>query len=242
MNMKSIGIMQPYFMPYIGYFQLIEAVDEFIIYDNIQYTKKGWINRNRILVNGTDKYITLPLKKDSDFLDVRERCLADSFEPQKMLRQIETAYHKAPYFRQTFELLEPIIRYSNRNLFEYIYHSVVSVCNYLGIDTPIVISFHLSYDNDLKAQEKVLAICKERKSDRYINAIGGMKLYHPEKFAKEKIELCFIQTMCREYSQMNCEFIPDLSIVDVCMFNSREKIQSMLKEYRIIKGGNELAV
>ena len=79
----KLAIMQPYFFPYIGYFQLIKSVDEFVIYDNIQYTKKGWINRNRILVNGTDYLISLPLKKDSDYLNVVDRQLAESWEKDR---------------------------------------------------------------------------------------------------------------------------------------------------------------
>ncbi len=75
----KLAIMQPYFFPYIGYFQLINTVDEFVVYDNIEFTKKGWINRNRILVNGKDEYITLPIKKDSDFLHVKDRFLAETW-------------------------------------------------------------------------------------------------------------------------------------------------------------------
>lgn len=240
--MKSLGIMQAYFMPYIGYFQLIDAVDEFVIYDNIQYTKKGWINRNRILVNGTDKYITLPLKKDSDFLDIRDRFLAETFDPKKLLCQIKTAYHKAPHFPETYALLETIIPYPERNLFQYIYFSVAKVCEYLGISTPIIISSHLKCDHTLKSQEKVIAICKERQCDRYINAIGGMQLYCGEDFAKENIELCFIETERTEYPQFQNEFLPSLSIIDVLMFNSIETIRAMLQKYRLRKGEAEDAV
>lgn len=240
--MKSIGIMQAYFMPYIGYFQLIEAVDEFIIYDNIQYTKKGWINRNRILVNGTDQYITLPLKKDSDFLDIRDRFLAETFDPGKLLRQIETAYHKAPYFPEVYALLETIISCPDRNLFQYIYHSVVNVCEYLGICTPIIISSHLKCDHTLKSQERVIAICKERQCGRYINAIGGMQLYHAEDFAKENMELCFIETEKIEYPQFQNDFLPSLSIIDVMMFNSKEEIRAMLQKFHLRKGESRNAV
>lgn len=240
--MKSIGIMQAYFMPYIGYFQLMEAVDEFIIYDNIQYTKKGWINRNRILVNGTDQYITLPLKKDSDFLDIRDRVLAESYEPRKLLRQIETAYRKAPYFPETYALLEKVISCPDRNLFRYIYHSMVNVCEYLGIRTPIVVSSQLNCDHTLKSQEKVIAICKERQCGRYINAAGGMQLYCARAFAGENIELYFIQTEKIVYPQFRNEFLPSLSVIDVMMFNSKEEIRAMLKKYHLIKGESLHAV
>src|ERR1700680_880113 len=96
------AIMQPYFFPYIGYFQLIDSVDLFIVYDNIKYTKKGWINRNRILLNGKDVTLSLPLKSDSDFLDIRDRELAADFNREKLVNQLSGAYRRAPYFRQVF--------------------------------------------------------------------------------------------------------------------------------------------
>lgn len=236
--MKSLGIMQPYFLPYIGYFQLIDSVDEFVIYDNIQYTKRGWINRNRILQNGKDSYITLPLKKDSDFLDVRERYLADNFDKKKMLRQIETAYHKAPHYTEVRDMLQDIVLFENNNLFEYIYHSVQKVCEYLEIRTPIVISSKLNYDNTLKAQEKVLAICKTQNANQYINAIGGRELYHKVDFEKENLDLRFIKTDLCQYQQFANEFVPALSIVDVLVFNSKESVQDMIKKYQLIEGKN----
>lgn len=234
--MKSVGIMQAYFMPYIGYFQLIHAVDEFVIYDNIQYTKKGWINRNRILQGNKDKYITLPLKKDSDFLDIRERVLADSFKREKMMKQIETTYHKAPYYPVISEWLRDIICYEEDNLFQYIFHSVKEVCQYLDITTPILISSQMKYDNNLKGQDKVIAICKERNCERYINAIGGMELYHSGAFAKEGMELRFIQTVLQEYPQFKNQFVPGLSIIDVLMFNSKEQVKQMLLNYHLLEG------
>ena len=85
----KVAIMQPYFLPYIGYLQLLNSVDKFILYDDIEYTKKGWINRNRI-VDG--EIITLPLKKDSDYLNVVERRLSDDWRKQKtkLLNKIES--------------------------------------------------------------------------------------------------------------------------------------------------------
>ncbi len=237
--MKRIGIMQAYFMPYIGYFQLMNAVDEFVVYDNIQYTKKGWINRNRILQGETDQYITLPLKKASDFLDIRDRCLAEVFDRTKLVRQIETAYHKAPYYSEVSEWLREVICCEENNLFSYIYNSITEVCRYLDIMTPIIISSQLSYDAALRGQDKVIAICKDRQCDVYINAVGGMDLYQCNVFQEEGMELCFIKPLLCEYRQYNNAFIPALSIIDVLMFNSKERVKQMLQEYELIKG-NEL--
>src|ERR1700749_4655397 len=113
--------MQPYLFPYIGYYQLINAVDEFVVYDNIEFTKKGWINRNRILVNGGDAYITLPLKKDSDYLHVCQRYLADTWpaERKKMLNRITESYRKSPFFELAFPVLEQCVMFDDHNLFNF---------------------------------------------------------------------------------------------------------------------------
>jgi hypothetical protein len=211
--------MQPYFMPYIGYFQLIAAVDQFIVYDNIKYTKKGWINRNRMLKNGKDVMFSLPLKSGSDSLDVCERELATDFNRDKLLNQFKGAYARAPYFEQTFPLLEQIVRYEDTNLFRYIHHSLVQCCRHLGIATDIRISSAIAINHQLKGQDKVLAICQASGADTYINAIGGVELYSTDAFKTLGIELKFIKSNPFEYAQFTNEFTPWLTIVDVLMFN-----------------------
>ena len=132
------AIMQPYFLPYIGYFQLLNAVDEFVIYDDVEFSKKGWINRNRILVNGKASYITLPLKKDSDYLDVKDRFLADIWqvEREKLLNKLREAYRKAPFFKTAYSLVEDSISFKENNLFKFILNSLNHVKDYLEIKTP----------------------------------------------------------------------------------------------------------
>src|SRR6266576_2749202 len=120
----KLGIMHPYFLPYIGYWQLLSAVDTFIVYDNVQYTKKGWINRNRFLLNGQDRLFTIPLKNDSDMLDVNRRCLAADFKRSKLSGQLEGAYRKAPYFRDAFPIIAEIINSEYENLFDYVSNSI----------------------------------------------------------------------------------------------------------------------
>lgn len=223
-------IMQPYFFPYIGYFQLMEAADEFVIYDNIQFSKKGWINRNRILVNGTDAYITLPLKKDSDFLDVKDRYLADDWpqERKKMLNRIAESYRKAPFFNQVFPVIEEALLYENRNLFDFILHSLQVTRRYLCITTPLVVSSSINIDHALKAEQKVMALCRARQADVYINPIGGVDLYSKLDFEQAGIELKFLKADNIHYPQFKNEFIPYLSIIDVMMFNSRDDIRQHL--------------
>lgn len=235
--MKTIGIMQPYFLPYLGYWQLINAVDEFVVYDNIQYTKKGWFNRNRILVGGSDWLFTLPLKKDSDFLDVNQRELSETseLEVEKILRVISNAYRRAPYFEQAYPVIESCFRCPDKNLFRYIFNSLQTVSAYLGIKDKFVVSSAVPIEHKvLKGQEKVLAICKSREADHYINALGGQELYDKDIFKAEGIDLNFIRMGDVKYEQFNNEFVPGLSIIDVMMFNDKETITQMLGEYELI--------
>jgi len=224
------GIMQPYFLPYIGYFQLIASVDVFILYDNIKYTKKGWINRNRFLLNGTDSMFSLPLRKDSDSLDIVQRELAADFDPNKLLNQFKGAYWKAPHFEQVFPLLERIACHQNVNLFGFIHHSIVQLCKFLEIKTQFKISSEVSIDPALKGQDRVLALCKSVGTNKYINTIGGIELYKKDDFRVLGIELQFIKARQFEYSQFDQPFVPWLSILDLLMFipldQVRERINS----------------
>jgi len=220
----KLGIMQPYFFPYIGYFQLIAAVDKFVIYDNIKYTKKGWINRNRMLRNGTDITFTLSLKKDADYLDVIQRELAPSFDREKLLNQLAGAYQKAPYFKLTFPMLQKIIRNEDNNLFRYILNSVIQISSHLGIQTEFVVSSKVDIDHNLKAQDKVLALCEALGASTYINPIGGAELYDQTDFADRGIDLKFIESLKFKYSQFDNTFVPWLSIIDVLMFNPLDLI------------------
>jgi hypothetical protein len=227
--------MQPYFMPYIGYFQLIRAADVFVLYDNIKYTKKGWINRNRFLQNDADAMFTLPLKKDSDFLDVIERELAEDFNRDKFLNQLRGAYGRAPHFVETYPLLEQVVRFEDRNLFRFIHHSIVCICQYLGIRTEIRISSDIAVDHELKSQDKVIALCQAFGADTYINAIGGLGLYEKEVFNACDIELKFIKSKPFEYAQFGENFVPWLSIIDVLMFNSLDVVRAGISsDYELI--------
>jgi hypothetical protein len=223
------AIMQPYFLPYVGYYQLIASVDLFIIYDNIQYTKKGWINRNRHLRDGQAVLFSLPLKSDSDFLEIRERTLSDSFSRDKLLNQLASAYRRAPQFSETFPLVERIVRYPESNLFGFLEHSIIETCEHLGISTEIRRSSRVAIDHRLKSQDKVLALCEAVGASVYINAIGGTQLYSNEVFQSRGIELKFIRPMPLDYAQLGAEFIPWLSIVDVLMFNPLSEVRRLLR-------------
>ena len=223
-----VAIMQPYFLPYIGYFQLIAAVDVFVVYDNIKYTKKGWINRNRMLQNGSDTTFTLPLKGAPDSLDVVERELAPDFNREKLLNQLKSAYRLAPHFNQTLPLVERIVRYEDPNLFRYLHHSICQTCSHLGIATEIRVSSDIGIDHSLKAQDKVLALCEATGADTYINAGGGVNLYSKDEFRSRGVDLKFIQSVAFDYPQFVGPFVPWLSIVDVMMFNSTAAVRQQI--------------
>lgn len=229
----KIGIMQPYFWPYLGYFQLMNAVDKYVIYDNIEYTKKGWFNRNRYLCNGTDKYFTIPIAKDSDYLDVIDRKISKNFNRDKLMNQIKMAYIKAPYFKNVFPIFCDCIECNYDNLFNYIYYSIKTITAYLKIKTEIIKSSATGVGHELKGQDKVIAICNELKASEYVNAIGGESLYDKEEFKRNGIQLSFLKMDDIRYTQFNNDFISGLSILDVLMFNSVEEVAIMLTKYRL---------
>jgi len=229
-----LAIMQPYFLPYIGYWQLIGAVDVFVVYDNIKYTKKSWINRNRFLVNGKEALFSLPLRKDSDFLDVNQRYLADCFDREDLIRRFREAYRKAPEFHTFMPTLEDLIRFSSNNLFDYILNSIYKICEFLGIKTQVIISSTVACDHSLKSSDRVQAICKALCADTYINPIGGSELYSKEDFKQKGVMLRFFRPNAFEYPQGTLDFMPWLSILDVLMFNSAQSFnESMLEKYEI---------
>jgi len=233
--MKSLAVMQPYFLPYVGYFQLINAADLFIVYDNIKYTKKGWINRNRFLLNGKDAVFSIPLKKDSDSLDIRDREISADFKKSKLLNQLREAYRRSPYFERTFPLVERVVLEKETNLFKFILNSIRETCESLAIGTEIVVSSSLRIDHSLRGKTKVLALCRHVVADLYLHAIGGLDLYSKEDFSVHGIDLKFLKTKPFEYRQLGGRFVPWLSIIDVMMFNSPDAIRECLaSNYELI--------
>ena len=234
--MKSIARMQPYLFPYIGYFQLIHSVDNFVIYDDIQYMKHGWINRNRILLNGKPHYITFPVRKDELTTLINERRFAENINyiKKKILSTLRQAYSKAPFFDPVNSLLENIINVKDNNVATFSEHCLVEIVSYLQIDTCIKRSSRLGVDKSLTRENRVIAIVKELGASHYINSIGGKKLYHKERFAEKGIKLSFLNSNDIVYPQLDNEFVPWLSIIDVMMFNPVEKLNEYLAMYELV--------
>lgn len=228
----KVAIMQPYLFPYIGYFQLINAVDKFVIYDDVNYIKQGWINRNKILLNGKDHLFNLNIKGASSFKLIKEIEIGNN--KKKLLKTFSQAYSKAPFFKDTYSLIEKVLYHDEGNLAKFVTNSLVEIINYFGLDTQIVISSNIGKGNELKGEERVIHICKILKAEIYINSIGGMSLYSKERFFQEGIDLKYLKSKSIKYKQFENEYIPWLSIIDVMMFNSREAFRNMLEAYELV--------
>lgn len=229
----KIAIMQPYFCPYIGYFQLINSVGIFVIGDNMQYTKRGWFNRNKILNNGKEFSFAIPIKNEGGFKNVNLINMAENSQAErvKTLKRINNFYGKAPYYSQNYPIIRKIFLHDSDNLFDFINYSIRFISTYLNINTQFILASSLDIDLEKRANERILEICKYLNTDTYINPFGGKELYNKKEFASKGIELKFIKSRYIEYPQFNHEFVPWLSIIDVLMFNSIEQIRNYLNKY-----------
>ena len=226
--------MQPYFFPYLGYWQLLAAVDKYVVYDDVNYIKGGWIARNNILLNGQKHMITLPLDNPSSFKKINEIAITSNQKArEKLIRTIENAYKKAPYYTRLMPSIEKMIL-SCDSISELNTMSILKICEYLGVDTEIIVSSKLEKNNELKGQDKVIHIVKLLEGDTYYNAIGGQELYDKEVFASEGIQLSFLRSGDISYEQFGNEPVSGLSIIDVLMFNSVEETKKLLGQFQLV--------
>ena len=211
--------MQPYFFPYIGYYQLIHEVDLLILTDDYKYSKNGWINRNRIIQNKKDvKYLTIPLGRASDYSKVSERLISGSYSNKKTMEDLKNAYQAKNYYREVCEVIEPIILNRERNLFRYLENSLRKILFSLNIEKEIMKTSDFSLDFGLTGEEKITKICHKIGATTYVNLPGGKLLYNKSKFAEQGINLKFIAPEIVTYQQEEVSFIPNLSILDM-LFN-----------------------
>ena len=230
-----LAIMQPYFFPYIGYFQLISASNVFVLHDDVQYITGGWVNRNRILLNGQDRMITLPVQNASHVLPIKARNYVSSNQGLKhIINQVKQAYGKAPCFDQVFPMVEELLTYEDRNVARFNENLIRRVCDFVGIQTSILTSSGLDKDDSLTGQDRVLEICRRVGATDYTNPIGGMKLYQQEVFQSSGITLRFLAAQDEPYRQQGETWVPFLSVIDVLMFNSVGEVQRLLTKYRLL--------
>lgn len=231
----KLAIMQPYFFPYIGYFQLMKAVDKFVVYDDVNFINRGWINRNRVLVNGRAHMFTVSLKDASQNVLIKGLELAVSEKwKNKFLKTLEHSYSRAPYYEKIFSLVSRIINIETKFIIKWHLKSFELIYQYLNINTVIVESSAKYENQNLQGQHRILDICIKENADHYINPLGGQELYDKALFINNGIKLNFLKSTEISYPQFNKEFIPWLSIIDVMMFNAPEEIIKMLNEHELI--------
>lgn len=229
-----IGILQPYLLPYIGYFQLINSVDHLVILDDVQYTKKGWINRNRIQKNGVEQKLSIPLERVSGFLNIRDRKISLSYNPTLTINQITNAYRKAPIFPSLIESVRQMFEFPNRNLFLFVLNSITFVNKHLEIETPITVSSDINAARYLQGEARVIRICQELGARTYINPQNGRYLYSRQKFEAQGLKLLFLEAQLTEYHQSTFSFLPGLSILDIMMMMPVDEIKArLLQDYAL---------
>ena len=228
---------QPYLLPYLGYWQLIHAADRFLIADDYDFIKAGWVNRNRILLNGAPYYLRVEMVEHTPSRLIMDKRVA--MKPAWLndkLRTLEMAYHRAPFFAQGYALAERILTYPERNLALFLEHSIQEVCAYLGITTPISRSSELTGNSRFRREERIYDFCARLGADTYINLPGGQKLYDYGAFAAHGIRLRFIQPILKPYKQFGDRFVERLSILDAIMFNPPDALHAMLDDFAWIDG------
>jgi len=228
-----LAIMQPYLFPYFGYFQLINAVDKFVFYDDVNFIKNGWINRNKILIHGKPAYFTVQLKEASSFKLINQIEFIEN--SQKLLKTIRVAYSKAPFFDDVFPIIKNGMNFQTKLISELAIHSIQEVCNYLEIKTVFEKSSQTYPETKhLNKAQRIQGICQENNAHTYINAIGGSELYSKQFFYNHNVQLYFIQAKDIIYKQFENQFISNLSIIDLMMFVRKNELRDFLNSYVLI--------
>lgn len=226
-----LGIMQPYFLPYLGYWQLIAAVDRFVVYDDVSFIKGGWISRNRIKVGGEPTYVSLHLNRASPNRRICDIALIrDPVWPRKLVRTVEQAYALAPYFGETMPLVRQVVECPDLNLADYLFQGIRAVVRHLGIKTELMPTSRTYGNNELKGPTRVIDICRREGASTYINSAGGRDMYFTRDFAAAGIELRFYAMRPFEYRQGRGSFHPFLSIVDLLMWTGRRSVSDRLAD------------
>lgn len=233
----TVAIMQPYAFPYLGYFSLVAAAEIFVFYDDVNYIPRGWINRNRVLINGLPHTFTIPVTNASQnerILDVRLHEFGRFRD--KFLKQIRLAYVRAPNFEAGFDYVESVLKEGSVTISDLAIGSVVSFCRRLGIDRQFLRASQVSPEtHGMDKAERLAAISRALGATKYVNALGGTALYDKAQFAALGVELSFIRPRLGAYPQVQAtEFTAGLSIIDVLMNNSPAQLVRMIGDYELV--------
>lgn len=226
--------MQPYFFPYVGYYQLVYEVERFILLDDVNFIKKGFINRNVISNNGREQKFTMPVENISQYRHINEHYYVGKFE--YFLKMIEHSYSKAPYYSSIIPIIKYVLYDVANNVAIKNYKSIACIFEYLDVKKEFSFSSDVIKDNLASGQNKIIKLCQTVGIDRYRNAIGGQLIYQKNVFDKNSIELKFVSSNACEYNQGKGIFLPNLSIIDILMYCSKDEVLNLFKNYRLVDG------
>jgi hypothetical protein len=232
----KLGFMQPYFFPYLGYFQLLHEVDRWIAFDDTQFINRGWINRNRILHPNPKKewqFITVPLSKRGRYDRVCDICIASGFDWRAQILGRLSAYKKAaPYYNQTLDLVHSCFDTDETNLANFVIRALRVTAEFLGIQTPIEVfsGMNLELGPIEHPGQWALRVAETVGASHYVNPRGGKAIYKKDDFEDKGVKLSFLKPGLRPYSQRRDGFVAGLSIIDVLMWNSVENVSEMLRQ------------
>ncbi|CAB3778808.1 hypothetical protein LMG28138_00607 [Pararobbsia alpina] len=222
--------MQPYFFPYLGYFQLMAKVNAFVLYDDVNFINRGWINRNRININGAAHMLTVPLQHASQNQLICDIAMSDdSAWRNRIVKSIQQAYARSSQFQRVFPLVERIVHHPANSLADYLLHGLTCLRDHLGLKTDIVATSRRYGNADLKAQARIVDICLRENANLYINSIGGLELYDRTHFEQQGLKLAFLTPALQPHSDAGAAFIPGLSIIDVLMHNDAASVGEHLQ-------------
>jgi len=231
-----VAAMQPYFFPYIGYFQLMAACDLFVIRDDAQFIAGGWVNRNRILVGGMPRWITMPVARAPHHLPIKAReYLLDHPLARRIRRRIVAAYEGAPYFAATMVTIDEALSCQDANVAEYNTRLLAMLARRLGINTPVCMASGIG-STQLRGEQRVIEICIQVEASTYVNPVGGAHLYDRTHFAEFGVMLRFLRSCAPAYRQFGDASVSSLSVIDVMMFNDASSIAEMIRAYHLVSG------
>lgn len=228
----NLAVMQPYLFPYIGYFQLIYASDLFMLFDDVAYIKKGYINRNSIMMDGQPFRFTVPVPGASQNKKIYE--LSYSSDVDKVLKSIAQAYSKAQHFDSIYPMIERVLSQPVRDIADLCLISYEEIFSYLGVEKSFEKTSTINYNRDQLAENRIIDLCSRSNADHYINPIGGTDLYSRENFERRKLKLSFLKPELVEYKQLSNEFVSGLSIIDILMNCRPDEIRSLLSKYELV--------
>ncbi len=232
---RRVAIMQPYLFPYIGYFHLIEATDKIVFYDDVNYIKSGWINRNRILLNGKEHLFTVALQDAGSFKLINEiRPLIDERFKSKFFKLIQSAYGKAPNYNDVSQIIFNVFKDDYTNVAQLAINSVNAVMEYLGKEISYTRSSECApATKGMDKANRLIRITKDLGYNHYVNPPGGKELYDKEYFSEQGVRLSFIKSGNIAYQQFPGEFVPWLSIIDVLMFNDKTAVRDKFTQFSL---------